>query len=181
MIDKQEPDILSPDKKEGAAGVAQEAGRQENKTVFPTEIVTPPEVSRTESLDAGSSSGFSEKINPIIPAQQAVNLEFSGENSSQQQYLAIEKILEEDLGPLYAQMSPQQQQQFRAKGEEVTRTIFKMVYQETKVKVKKIIILIKKWLKLIPGINKYFLEQEAKIKTDRIVEIASKEGKRVDF
>ena len=181
MIDKQESDILSPDKKEGAAGTAQEAGRQENKKIFPTEIITPPEVSRTESFDAGSPSGFSEKINPTIPVQQAANLEFSGENFSQQQYRAIERVLEEDLGSLYAQMSPQQQQKFKAKGEEVTLTIFKMVYQETKVKVKKIIILIRKWLKLIPGINKYFLEQEAKIKADRIVEIASREGKKVDF
>jgi len=31
--------------------------------------------------------------------------------------------------------------------------------------------LIKKWLLLIPGVNKYFLEQEAKIKADEIVKM----------
>ena len=35
----------------------------------------------------------------------------------------------------------------------------------------KIIDVIKKWLSIIPGINKFFLEQEAKIKTDKIMEL----------
>jgi len=27
------------------------------------------------------------------------------------------------------------------------------------------------WLKLIPGVNKFFLEQEAKIKTDEVLKL----------
>jgi hypothetical protein len=27
------------------------------------------------------------------------------------------------------------------------------------------------WLKLLPGVNRFFLEQEAKIKTDRIIHL----------
>jgi hypothetical protein len=34
--------------------------------------------------------------------------------------------------------------------------------------------IIRNWLKLIPRVNKYFLEQESKIKTDRIITLQRK-------
>jgi hypothetical protein len=43
--------------------------------------------------------------------------------------------------------------------------------------VKKILALIRDWLKLIPGVNRFFLEQEAKIKTDKIL-LAAEEKKQ---
>ena len=49
---------------------------------------------------------------------------------------------------------------------------------KAKLKVKKVVNLIKKWLTMIPGVNKFFLEQEAKIKTDEIVKL--KEDKFFD-
>jgi hypothetical protein len=45
--------------------------------------------------------------------------------------------------------------------------------QSGKVNIKKIRNLIIRWLRVIPGVNRYFLEQEAKIKTDRISEMKS--------
>jgi hypothetical protein len=45
---------------------------------------------------------------------------------------------------------------------------------QTKIKVNKIIDLIRRWLKLIPGINKFFLEQEVKIKADKIIRLKDK-------
>ena len=36
--------------------------------------------------------------------------------------------------------------------------------------------LVYEWLRMIPKINKYFLEQEAKIKTDKIVKYAETVG-----
>jgi hypothetical protein len=44
-----------------------------------------------------------------------------------------------------------------------------------KVNVKKVRDLIIKWLRIIPGVNRYFLEQEAKIKSDRLLELPPKE------
>jgi len=82
----------------------------------------------------------------------------------------IENILSENLDELFMQMTPQQQMQFKEKGEE-TATKIEALLQETKVRVKEIINLIKDWLKIIPGVNKFFLEQEAKIKTDRLLNI----------
>lgn len=82
----------------------------------------------------------------------------------------IERILEEDLGQIYFKMSPQQQLAFRVKGEETAMKIEKLIH-ETKATVRKIFKLIREWLKLIPGVNRYFLEQASKIKTDRVMKI----------
>jgi len=103
------------------------------------------------------------------------------DSMEREKYFNIEGILEEDLNDIYVKLSPQDQLKFKRKGEETAITIFRMVYYKTKVKIKKIINLIRKWLKLIPGINKYFLEQEVKIKTDKIAAIAIKEGKKIEF
>jgi hypothetical protein len=67
-------------------------------------------------------------------------------------------------------MSPEDRERFRAKGEEVAGEISVMV-RDFKVEAKRVILLIRDWLLTIPGVNKFFLEQEAKIKTDRILEL----------
>lgn len=82
----------------------------------------------------------------------------------------IENILEEDLTELYLSMPKETQQQFKAKGEETLSKIRQLV-QKTKVNAKKIFQLIREWLKIIPGVNRFFLEQEAKIKTDKILRL----------
>lgn len=82
----------------------------------------------------------------------------------------IEDVLEEDLEAIYFQLPPERQAEFAQKGEE-TATKIEGLLGHVKFKVSKILELIKNWLKLIPGVNKYFLEQEAKIKTDKILKI----------
>lgn len=89
----------------------------------------------------------------------------------------IEKILEKDLEDIYTKMSPEKQMEFAQAGEETSRKINELLGQG-RVRVKKIIDLIRKWLSLIPGVNKFFLEQEAKIKTDEIIKNA---GRGIDF
>lgn len=84
--------------------------------------------------------------------------------------LKIEKILEGGLADQYAKLSPIAKQEFRIKGEETSIKI-KELLQDTHIKVKKILLLIIEWLKILPGLNKFFLEQEAKIKTDSLVEL----------
>jgi len=91
----------------------------------------------------------------------------------------IENILSEDLTDVFLKMNPAQQEEFRVKGEETASKI-RILLSATKVNVKKILVLIGEWLKMVPGINLFFLEQEAKIKTDKILlnsEDLKKEGK----
>ena len=87
----------------------------------------------------------------------------------------IEAILEEDLGDIYFSLSPQKQQEFKAKGEETTIKIIGLL-AKPKIQIKKIISLIRDWLKIIPGINVFFLEQEVKIKADKIINETSKKN-----
>ena len=84
--------------------------------------------------------------------------------------LKIEKIMEDGIGDAFGRLSPVAQQEFKLRGEETARTIRELL-NSTHVKVKKIFQLILEWLKMLPGINHFFLEQEAKIKTDRILAV----------
>ncbi|PIZ99699.1 MAG: hypothetical protein COX77_00855 [Candidatus Komeilibacteria bacterium CG_4_10_14_0_2_um_filter_37_10] len=80
----------------------------------------------------------------------------------------IENILAEDLGDFYQHLDPQQKTQFRQKGEETAKQI-SSVLSRTKIKISQVIKLITSWLKLVPGFNKFFIEQSAKIKADKIL------------
>ncbi|MFA7088009.1 MAG: hypothetical protein WC146_01565 [Patescibacteria group bacterium] len=90
-----------------------------------------------------------------------------------QRELEIDNILAEGLGAIFLKMDQDNQKKFKKKGEETAATI-NILLNKTKINVGKIINLIKNWLKLIPGINKFFLEQEAKIKADAIIRIKDK-------
>lgn len=82
----------------------------------------------------------------------------------------IEKIMEEDLGDVFGALTLQQKQQFKIRGEETALKIRELL-RGTKIKLGKIVNLIFDWLKLLPGINRFFLEQEAKIKAEKIANL----------
>lgn len=90
--------------------------------------------------------------------------------------IKVEKILEEDLEEAYAKLPPEKRAAFKKEGERVAIIIWQMV-EAAKFHARKIINLIKGWLKIIPGINRFFLEQEIKIKTDKIMELAKQHNK----
>lgn len=90
--------------------------------------------------------------------------------------LEIETIMEKDLAEAYKELTPIQQQEFKIKGEQVAWEIRNLL-KKTHVKVKSVFRLILEWLKMLPGINKFFLEQEAKIKTDKILNMQDR-GKK---
>ena len=82
----------------------------------------------------------------------------------------IEKVLEKDLGDIYVSLPPEKQRQFKIVGEQTADAINDL-FNKGKITIKKIVDLIRKWLSLIPGVNKFFLEQEIKIKADEILKI----------
>ncbi len=90
----------------------------------------------------------------------------------------IEDILEEDLEQIYFQMPPQKQVEFNAVGQETAGKI-EGILRGVKINVRKILELIIHWLKIIPGVNKFFLEQEAKIKTDEILKLKGEQNKNI--
>ncbi|MBL7053670.1 hypothetical protein ISS06_00505 [Patescibacteria group bacterium] len=85
----------------------------------------------------------------------------------------IEDILADGVDLIYDELPNDVKKEFKKQGEE---TAFKIdeIISKTKIAIYKIIGLIKKWLIIIPGVNKFFLEQETKIKTEKILEFADK-------
>ena len=108
---------------------------------------------------------FAEPVAPVrrAPAQPAAP-------AKDKTLQKIEDILGEDMTDSFLKLPPDKQQLFKEKGEE-TAGLIKQMIEGAKVNTKKIFDLIKKWLKMIPGINQFFLEQEAKIKTDKILNL----------
>ncbi|MBU0707616.1 DUF2057 domain-containing protein [Patescibacteria group bacterium] len=92
---------------------------------------------------------------PVTPSKTAVRQQ-------------VENILEEDLQEIYQRMDDKSKKRFKNEGEKTASKI-EILLIGTRVKVNSIFKLIKKWLRVIPGVNKYFLEQEAKIKTDKLI------------
>lgn len=88
----------------------------------------------------------------------------------------VEEILEEDLKEVYAGLPEALKPKFRKKGEEVAEAIVAML-TTAKVKARKVLKLIIAWLKIIPGVNKFFLEQEAAIKAQKILAVAKERKK----
>jgi hypothetical protein len=88
-------------------------------------------------------------------------------------YQEVEKVLEEDLSDVYFKLPESAKAAFRQKGEETASKIT-LLLKSTKVKIKEVFKLIVVWLKVIPGINRFFLEQEAKIKTAKLISIKDK-------
>lgn len=132
------------------------------------ESVEKNETAETQGADAEKSAGQGESIQeagipgmtPAITQPIPVPVDPLTER--------IESILEEDLTDHYLSMNPADQARFKLKGEETLSKI-RVLVSKTKVNAKKIFQLIREWLKIIPGVNRFFLEQEAKIKTDKIL------------
>ena len=129
------------------------------------EIPTPPEAGRDSDRSVGEEL-HTEKAEPPRtapkprpamppPIKDAV-------------VIKIEKIMEEGLNDSYQRLSPVAKQEFKLKGEQ-TAVQIRDLLKSAHVKIKKILRLILDWLRMLPGINHFFLEQEAKIKTDKII------------
>lgn len=82
----------------------------------------------------------------------------------------VEDVLSEGLADLYRALDPAQQLEFKTKGEATAARISTLL-QQVKVKVGEILGLIRDWLMSLPGINRYYAEQAAKIKADKIIKL----------
>lgn len=83
----------------------------------------------------------------------------------------VESILSDGLKDIYTALPADHKQSFKQKGEFVANAITDLIIRGG-VKVKMVWKLITDWLGSLPGMNKYFLEQEIKIKTDRVMEFS---------
>lgn len=90
----------------------------------------------------------------------------------------IENILSENISNIYNELSDAQKRVFRQKGEEAALKI-KGLLKKARVAAHEILNIIKEWLQTLPRISHYFLEQESKIKTDKILQM-KREGQEIE-
>ena len=117
-----------------------------------------------------------EQRKPQIPAKTLPITEEQKEIATLQkdeETVMVENILSENVNKLYSQLSEAKKIAFRKRGEEVVIKI-KTILKGTKIRANEIFELIKGWLIMLPKISTYFLDQEAKIKTDKVLEMKKK-------
>lgn len=147
-IPNQETPLVTPE-------VATETPEQSGALEVPKTVDTVP-----ETLEAA--------VPAPAPAPAPDN---APQSSKDETTKSVETVLEEGLGETYKKLPPDAQKKFRAEGEKVTAEIVGMM-KKAKVNAQKVLKLIREWLKVIPHVNRYFLDQEAKIKTDRIMHLS---------
>ncbi|MFH1171291.1 MAG: hypothetical protein V1778_02005 [bacterium] len=86
----------------------------------------------------------------------------------------VEEILTTDLGDTYAGMDPLSQREFKEEGERAAHQI-RGLLSETRLRIHKILKILTSWLRMIPGVSRLFVEQEAKITTDRLLALRRRE------
>lgn len=121
----------------------------------------------TEFLEKAPEAG---PVTKIIEGTPTTSAPATPVVPKDQDTLDVEKILEEDLGDLYGKLPESARPKFKEKGEAAAVEIAAMV-RTLKIDFKRALQLIRDWLLTIPGINKFFLEQEAKIKVDKLNEL----------
>ena len=145
---------------------------------------------RSPRPEQGQESAPQPEKRPEYAAEQAEKI--SAGHSAQNQTLAVdaldsgqslvddsglrlqrvETILAQDMDQVFLTMDANTQLIFKQRGEETAIKINNL-FKKTKVKFNEVLNLIIEWLKIIPKVNKHYLEQEAKIKTDAIIKLHS--------
>ncbi len=82
----------------------------------------------------------------------------------------IEKIMTEGLDDIYVALPPELQAAVKYEGEIAAAKIEELIESGKSIS-KKVLAILRSWLEKIPGVNKFFLEQEAKIKTERLLNL----------
>jgi len=131
----------------------------------------------TEQFFAGEGQVKSaEKLSEVTVAPAIVQSQAVQAKPADFLYNEVENVLSEGMSDIYLKLSPQVQKEFKKKGEETAGKINQLL-KSTRVKVKKVFELIVAWLKIIPGVNRFFLEQEAKIRVSRLLALKSKKDR----
>lgn len=112
---------------------------------------------QAKATEAAMTSAVPTPVQSVVVLKDEVTIE-------------VEKLLEEGLGDFYATLTPAAKIAFKQKGEIAAVEISTMV-RSLHLQVKRALKLIRDWLLTIPSVNRFFLEQEAKIKVDLIQEL----------
>ncbi len=162
---------MHDDLREGVNLLSPEAGPRATEAGFEVEDAAPesaPRRDETSSLDKQQLANVKATITYQSPTVELP--------SKDPVLTRIEDILAENLGELYSQLPEDKREAFKHKGEEVASSIHAMM-TTARVKAHQILRLLGDWLHLIPGVNVYFLQQEAKLKLDKVMDYVDEQTK----
>ena len=114
-----------------------------------------------------------ESVAVAAPTNQATTAPISPVAPLTPRQEAIDDILEDGLTDIYLSLSSEKQQELQEAGAQTVKQI-DLLLDHVKSQWRKIMSLVRHFLSIIPGLNKFFLEQEVKIKTDRIIALKDK-------
>lgn len=144
----------------------------ERKNVTPERVSTQtPERTAEVGLERAQErvSEPQEKIVIQVPVQ-APSAPMQRDHIETQLHREIEKVLQEDMVPLFLELNEEQRRQFRSRGEIAASKIEGLLRTAGDV-LREIVNVIREWLALLPGVNRFFIEREAKIKAEKIISL----------
>lgn len=146
-----------------------EAASERRETEPAREVEQPPEALRESSARPAPQPVVDTPAPRVEPLAERV----ATPRTKSERLVAIENVMSIGLEELYAALPAEAQQSVKAEGEKTAHAIESLI-ESGKIAAKKVLHLLRGWLEKIPGVNAFFLEQESKIKTDRIMAIARK-------
>lgn len=137
----------------------------------PSVVQEKPDMNR--EVKEGESHGRAQQATPI-PADQTTVASLDDGTATAQTHtshnpevVAIEHILAEGIDKFFLSLNPADQKNFKVRGEQTAIKI-QAIVRKTGYRLKDIVNLILNWLQTLPGVNRFYLEKEAKIKADKI-------------
>lgn len=148
--------------------------KQIEKALVPANLSEKKDEPKVEQIAAKVKEKF-EQVQPATQPQADITDISSPTKASTKpaRVQQIEHLLAEGLESFYLQLPPEQRQKFKQDGEVAAKKINNLL-QQAKIKIKEIIDIIRSWLRTVPGLNRFFVEQSAKIKADKILIISGK-------
>jgi len=122
-----------------------------------------PEVSYVEKTEESTEIQL-----PHVAVTSAPVIEQKDKNDADIEVKKIESVLEEGMKEIYISLPEEKKKEFKSKGESVARQI-NAILHATKKKIGEIISLIISWLKIIPGVSRFFVEQQAVLKAQKLL------------
>lgn len=161
---------MSQDKKIEQQGFSPEINRTPEKpteeTMDSSKTVEQAVEKETKILE--KESDHTSRQAPVLSDEHGTSVNVS--NDVEVVHKKVENVLAEDMDSIYLSLDAGTQKAFKIKGEEVAQKITRLLLN-AKARFKEVSKLILEWLRIIPKVNKHYIEQEAKIKTEKILKI----------
>jgi hypothetical protein len=159
-----------PNNNEGLQGPEQPVESVPTPEAAPSpEAEKTPETESSVGQEKGDTAEMSQEPAPQLQ-QQAAPIPVK-EQSRDPLLIEVEGKLSDGLWDAYKSMHPAQRSKFKAEGERVAAYARDGI-KAGKLAAEKLLDMIVNWLRMIPRVDRWFLVQDAKIKTDALMRMA---------